>query len=86
MLCFIFNYIEILPSSCDNYAMDLVFLSQSAMQLCGFSLGYPVLVETSQYTTVLKAWPTTEGSLTSVGLCIEGWLYFNIIWLCLKIL
>ncbi|XP_066909451.1 ATPase family gene 2 protein homolog A isoform X2 [Halyomorpha halys] len=66
-----FSSKEILPPSCDNYAMDLVFLSQSAMQLCGFSIGYPLLVETSQYTTVLKAWPTVEGSLTSVGMCIE---------------
>ncbi|CAH1391734.1 unnamed protein product [Nezara viridula] len=66
-----FSYKEILPPSCTNYAKDLVFLSQSAMQLCGFSIGYPVLVETSHYTTVLKAWPTLEGSLTSVGLFFE---------------
>ena len=63
------------PQIRQEYGKDLVFLSQSAMQLCGFSIGFPVLIETSGYNTVLKAWPTIEGSLTSVKVCLAG-LFF----------
>lgn len=48
---------------------SLVFLSQDAMQLCSFSIGESVIVESSCEEIppiVQKVWPTNEKSLTSI--------------------
>ena len=47
----------------------LVFLSQAAMQLCGFTIGENVVVQSltaNAVPIVQKAWPTNEKSLTSI--------------------
>lgn len=49
-----------------EHVKEIIFLSQSAMQLCGFPIGFPVVVELAEFTTILKAWPSSEGSLTTV--------------------
>jgi hypothetical protein len=45
---------------------NLVFLSQSALQLCDISIGEPVIVSMDGVSTVKTAWPTLEKSLVSV--------------------
>ncbi|XP_014242027.1 spermatogenesis-associated protein 5 isoform X2 [Cimex lectularius] len=55
----------------------LVFLSQSAMQLCGFVIGFPVVLQMGSDVVCKKAWPTSEGSLTRIRLSVKslefGW-------------
>ncbi|XP_076765948.1 ATPase family gene 2 protein homolog A isoform X4 [Xylocopa sonorina] len=46
----------------------MVFLSQSAMQLCKIAIADSVLVSTETNTVVKSAWPTKDKSLTSVSL------------------
>ncbi|XP_031845570.2 ATPase family gene 2 protein homolog A isoform X2 [Nomia melanderi] len=47
---------------------DMVFMSQSALQLCDIAIGDPVLVSAEGGTVVKTAWPTKEKTLTSVSL------------------
>ncbi|XP_076239284.1 ATPase family gene 2 protein homolog A isoform X2 [Calliopsis andreniformis] len=46
----------------------MVFVSQSALQLCEIALADHVLVTTNESTVVKTAWPTKDKSLTSVSL------------------
>lgn len=55
-----------------SYKNDLVFISQSAMQLCGFIIGDPVVIKTKSTTIVKKAWPKNDGSLTGVKIYNSG--------------
>lgn len=53
------------PDHLDKSTSDsLVFLHPSAMQLGGFSIGQPVIVDNCH---ILTAWPCTRLSQTSVG-------------------
>ena len=47
---------------------DMVFVSQSALQLCEIALADPVLVTTQESAVVKTAWPTRDKTLTSVSL------------------
>ena len=47
---------------------DMVFVSQSALQLCEIALADHVLVTTEESAIVKTAWPTREKTLTSVSL------------------
>ncbi|XP_072760748.1 ATPase family gene 2 protein homolog A [Anoplolepis gracilipes] len=49
-------------------ANDMVFISQSAFQLCDIAIGSPVVIATKDEVVVKTAWPTNEKSLTSVSL------------------
>uniref|UniRef100_A0A146M8T5 Spermatogenesis-associated protein 5 n=1 Tax=Lygus hesperus TaxID=30085 RepID=A0A146M8T5_LYGHE len=51
-----------------GYTEKVVLLSQSAMQLCDLVIGSHVKVVCGDRVGYRKAWPTTEGSLTSVRL------------------
>ena len=51
---------------------ELVFISQSAMQLCKMQIGESVIVTASQHSEVKSVWPTSEKSLLSVLLTKEG--------------
>lgn len=59
---------------------SLVFLSQSAIQLCGLSIGEWALIEFDNSPPVAKVvWPTTEKSTTSVLLTKHGTHYYLVI-------
>ena len=47
---------------------DMVFVSQSALQLCEIALADPVLVTSEGSAVVKTAWPTRDKALTSVSL------------------
>ena len=47
---------------------DMVFVSQSALQLCEIALADHVLVTTEERAVVKTAWPTRDKTLTSVSL------------------
>ncbi|XP_012236741.1 ATPase family protein 2 homolog isoform X1 [Bombus impatiens] len=47
---------------------DMVFISQSALQLCEIAIGDCVLVIAGESKVVKTAWPTKDKSLTSVSL------------------
>ncbi|RLU20423.1 hypothetical protein DMN91_007033 [Ooceraea biroi] len=47
---------------------DIVFISQSASQLCNIAIGSPVVIATKERLTVKQAWPYNANSLTSVSL------------------
>ncbi|KAF7394869.1 hypothetical protein HZH66_008043 [Vespula vulgaris] len=47
---------------------DMVFMSQSVMQLCNVAIGDPVTVATKNNIIVKIAWPTNDKSLLSVSL------------------
>ncbi|KAL6447262.1 hypothetical protein ACFW04_001487 [Cataglyphis niger] len=49
-------------------ANDMVFISQSAFQLCNIAIGSPIVIATKDEVVVKTAWPTNEKSLTSVSL------------------
>ncbi|XP_050464249.1 ribosome biogenesis protein SPATA5 [Cataglyphis hispanica] len=49
-------------------ANDMVFISQSAFQLCDIAIGSPTVIATKDEIVVKTAWPTNEKSLTSVSL------------------
>ena len=51
---------------------DMVFVSQSALQLCEIALADPVLVTTQESAVVKTAWPTKDKTLTSVSLTKHG--------------
>ncbi|XP_078036445.1 ATPase family gene 2 protein homolog A [Augochlora pura] len=58
-----------LPKNISQRALDdMVFISQSALQLCEIAIGDPVLVSTEGGTVVKTVWPTKDKSLTSVSL------------------
>ncbi|KAL6447263.1 hypothetical protein ACFW04_001487 [Cataglyphis niger] len=46
----------------------MVFISQSAFQLCNIAIGSPIVIATKDEVVVKTAWPTNEKSLTSVSL------------------
>ncbi|RZF47097.1 hypothetical protein LSTR_LSTR005175 [Laodelphax striatellus] len=45
---------------------DIIFLSQSALQLCQLVIGDKAIVKTNNYCEVKTVWPTSRGSITSV--------------------
>ncbi|KMQ86150.1 spermatogenesis-associated protein 5 [Lasius niger] len=49
-------------------ANDIVFISQSAFQLCDIAIGSSIVVATKDEVVIKTAWPTNEKSLTSVSL------------------
>ncbi|XP_029178349.1 ATPase family protein 2 homolog isoform X2 [Nylanderia fulva] len=49
-------------------ANDMVFISQSAFQLCDIAIGSSIVVATKDEAVIKTAWPTNEKSLTSVSL------------------
>lgn len=51
---------------------ELVFISQSAMQLCKMQIGEPVIVRGDEHSVVKSVWPTSEKSLLSVLLTKAG--------------
>lgn len=53
-------------------ANDMVFISQSAFQLCDIAIGSPTVIVTKDEVVVKTAWPTNEKSLTSVSLTKHG--------------
>ncbi|XP_033337030.1 ATPase family gene 2 protein homolog A isoform X1 [Megalopta genalis] len=58
-----------LPKNISQRASDdMVFISQSALQLCEIAIGDPVLVSTEGGTVVKTIWPTKDKSLASVSL------------------
>ncbi|KAL1117178.1 hypothetical protein AAG570_004505 [Ranatra chinensis] len=57
----------------DDVKEDLVHISQSAMQLCEFLIGCPVLVKFCGRTMVKNVWPSSEGTLTTVKLSKLGY-------------
>ncbi|XP_076239280.1 ATPase family gene 2 protein homolog A isoform X1 [Calliopsis andreniformis] len=59
---------EQLKNICERALDDMVFVSQSALQLCEIALADHVLVTTNESTVVKTAWPTKDKSLTSVSL------------------
>lgn len=50
----------------------MVFISQSAFQLCDIAIGSPTVVATKDEVVIKTAWPTNEKSLTSVSLTKHG--------------
>lgn len=53
----------------------MVFISQSALQLCEIAIADPVLVTTGDTTVIKTAWPSKDKTLTSVSLTKHGKLY-----------
>lgn len=53
-------------------ANDIVFISQSAFQLCDIAIGSSIVVATKDEVVIKTAWPTNEKSLTSVSLTKHG--------------
>lgn len=53
-------------------ANDMVFISQSAFQLCDIAIESPIVIATKDEVVVKTAWPTNEKSLTSVSLTKHG--------------
>lgn len=51
---------------------DMVFISQSALQLCEIAIGDSVLVIVGENKVVKTAWPTKDKSLTSVSITKHG--------------
>lgn len=51
---------------------DMVFISQSALQLCEIAIGDSVLVTVGENKVVKTAWPTKDKSLTSVSITKHG--------------
>lgn len=51
---------------------DMIFLSQSVMQICGFIIGFPLVIWISEKKIIKRAWPSIEGCLTSAMLLKEG--------------
>ncbi|XP_029046163.1 ATPase family protein 2 homolog isoform X1 [Osmia bicornis bicornis] len=47
---------------------DMVFISQSALQLCEIAIADPVFVTTGDTTVVKTAWPSKDKTLTSISL------------------
>lgn len=47
---------------------DMIFISQSALQLCEIAIGDSVLVTVGENKVVKTAWPTKDKSLTSVSI------------------
>lgn len=47
---------------------DMIFISQSVMQLCNIAIGDPVTVATKDSVIIKTAWPTNEKSLLSASL------------------
>ncbi|KZC09114.1 PREDICTED: spermatogenesis-associated protein 5 [Dufourea novaeangliae] len=57
------------PKNISERALDdMVFLSQSALQLCEIAIGDPVVVSTNGGIVVKTAWPTKDKTITSVSL------------------
>lgn len=54
---------------------DIIFLSQSVMQICGFIIGFPLVVRISEQKFIKRAWPSSEGCLTSAMLLKEALEY-----------
>lgn len=55
---------------------DMVFISQSALQLCEIAIGDCVLVIAGESKVVKSAWPTKDKSLTSVSLTKHGKIFY----------
>lgn len=53
----------------------MVFISQSALQLCEIAIGDCVLVIAGESKVVKTAWPTKDKSLTSVSLTKHGKIF-----------
>ncbi|XP_073975659.1 ATPase family gene 2 protein homolog A isoform X2 [Rhodnius prolixus] len=54
---------------------DMIFLSQSVMQICGFIIGFPLVIWISEKKIIKRAWPSIEGCLTSAMLLKEALEY-----------
>lgn len=66
-----------LPALPSEEIENMVFVSLSAIQLCGFFIGDPVLVEARGCLAIKSVWPTTEKTVTSVLLTKEGLEFAN---------
>ncbi|XP_029673347.1 ATPase family protein 2 homolog [Formica exsecta] len=64
----IFQSQELPKHISERDANDMVFISQSAFQLCDIAIGSPTVIVTKDEVVVKTAWPTNEKSLTSVSL------------------
>lgn len=57
---------------------DMVFVSQSALQLCEIPIGDSILVVAGENKVIKTAWPTKDKALTSVSLTKHGKILFQI--------
>lgn len=56
---------------------DMVFVSQSVLQLCDIAIADYVLVTAGGNTLVKAVWPTKDKTLTSVSLTKHGKLFIK---------